>query len=341
MKYPIILLVAVVVLLVAIGIPFLTRLKKTPAKKKKEKPFRPLANTTNVCALPEYKTALRKYHLLLITAGFFFMTSFGSIAVIASRPVSVSVAKPEYDNRDIMLCLDLSGSMNDYVKNLLNYFSELIKGFEGQRVGLTVFDSIYLTIAPLSDDYDTLSEIFKSISENPSSYSNSLYSYGAGTSAIGRGVTGCVNSFDKLAEQERSRSIILATDNYDFSESKITLTQAANYAKRYDIAIYGLSTADYRTQQEIESGENTYENDNIKEFREATLNTGGSYYAFSTWGRENNVIVSDIVDQILKQASARYEGAETLVHSDSPLIPIIIATISAVAFAVIIWRLGL
>lgn len=341
MKQPIVLLIAALTLLAMVVIPILKHFKKLSSKKAKKKAYKPLANTVNTCALPEYKEALKKYRLLLAAAGFLFVTMFSSVAVVASRPTTVSVAKPEYENRDIMLCLDMSGSMNEYVKQLLQYFSELVKGFEGQRVGLTIFNSVSLTVAPLSDDYDMLSELFTSITENSYSYSSQLYVGGAGTSAIGRGVAGCVNSFDKLTEQDRSRSIILATDNYDFSDSNITLTQAANYAKRYDIAIYGLSTTDTRSQEQIDQGTSTYESSNDKEFREATLNTGGAYYAFSTWSRTNDVVVSDIVNQILEQAAARYEGAETLVYSDSPLAPIIIATISAAALAVIIWRLGL
>lgn len=342
MRQPWILLVALFGFVAIIGIAFWQQYQKNRQKSTSKKEYKPLANTSRVRALPEYKSALKKYHLLLAAVGLLFVIIFGSVAVIAARPISVTVSQPEYDNRDIMLCLDVSGSMNEYVKELVDYFANLLDDFKGQRVGLTVFDSVYLTITPLSDDYDLLADLLKDFKEDPDSYSSSLYNSDVGgTSAIGRGVVGCVNSFDKLDEQERSRSIILATDNMDAAGKVITLTQAANYAKRYNITIYGLSTGEYRSQDQIDNQSTTLSADYLEEFREATLNTGGSYYAFSSWNQNNEVVVSEIVNQILEQEAARYEGAETLVRNDNPTIPIIVATVSAILFFVIVWRLSL
>ena len=335
-----ILLCALIAFVAIIGIAFWQQHQKKDQKPTDKKDFKPLANTSRVRALPEYKAALKKYYLLLAALGLLFTIMFGSVAIIAARPVSVTVSKPEYDNRDIMLCLDVSGSMNEYVEELIEYFASLLDDFKGQRVGLTIFDSVYLTIAPLSDDYDLLADLLNDFKDHPLDYSSALFnSKVGGTSAIGRGVVGCVNGFDKLEEEERSRSIILATDNQDFSGKTVTLTQAANYAKRYNIAIYGLSTGEWRTEEQM--NDTIYNIDYLEEFREATLSTGGAYYAFSSWSNNNQIVVSEIVNQILEQEAARYEGAETLVRNDSPTIPIIIATISAVLFFVIIWRLSL
>ncbi len=341
MKQPWILLVALFVFFAIIGIAFWRRFQQKGKKPTEKKNTKPLANTASVRQLPEYKAALKKYHLLLLAVGLLFITTFSSVATIASRPVTITTSRPEYENRDIMLCLDVSGSMNKYVQDLLSYFATLLSEFKGQRLGLTVFDSLYLTIAPLSDDYELLSELLTEMSEDPNHYSSAVAGRDQTSSSIGPGVVGCVNAFDKLEEQKRSRTIILATDNQDYAGKIVTLTQAANYAKRYDIAIYGLSTGEFRSQSEIDQGDSIYESDELKEFREATLATGGGYYAFSSWSQTNPVVVSEIVDQILEQEAARYEGAETLLRKDSPLIPTIIATISIVAFFIVVWRLGL
>lgn len=338
------LLIALFGLIAIIIIAIIRSHKYRKASLGQRKDFKPLANTSIVLNLPEYKTAKRNYHLLLLATTILFITIFSTISIIAARPTSVTTAKPAYENRDIMLCLDVSGSMNDYIKQLLEYFSTLLDDFKGQRVGLTIFDSVYLTIAPLSDDYDLLSDIFMDFKEHPDNYTTSLWSEAVnGSSSIGPGLVGCINSFDKLGDQERSRAIILATDNYDVAGKIVTLTQAANYAKRYDIAVYGLSTGEYRTQDEIDKDPNDkYVIDELKEFRDATLSTGGAYYAFSSWGDDNNSIsVQDIVQQILAQNAARYEGAETLVYTDNPLIPIIIVAIGLTLFFIIIWRLSL
>ncbi len=343
MKYPWVLLVALVGFIVAVLIAIAGQ-KKRRKKLLKAKNYKPIANTARTRNLPEYKSAQRKYRLLLVVLAFLFLIAFGSTAMVAARPVSVTVSKPTYENRDIMLCLDVSGSMDEYNEEILEYFTKLLDEFKGQRVGLTIFNGVPMTLAPLTDDYDMLSELFTDFRENQSAYNTALYyaDSTAGQSAIGTGVVGCVNSFDKLGESKRSRIIILATDNEDpRKDPPVTLTQAAAYAKHYGITIYGLATGDWRTQEEIDNyKEGEFEFDRNKEFRESVINTGGSYYGFSKY-TEGGVVASNLVDQILAQAAARYEGAETLIKSDIPLVPSIIATVSMVLFVVVLWRLGI
>jgi len=343
MRYSWLLLVALVGFIAAILIAIAGQ-KKRRQKMLLSKTYKPIANTARTRNLPEYKSAQRKYRLLLIALAFLFLVAFGSTAIVAARPISTTVSKRTYENRDIMLCLDISGSMDAYTKELLEYFSKLLEEFKGQRVGLTIFNGVSMSLAPLTDDYDTLIDLFTELKENPSEYSMALYyaAPDAGMSAIGPGLVGCINNFDKLEESKRSRAIIFSTDNYAQENQPITLTEAAAYAKHYDIAVYGLSTSDYRSQEEIDNiQEGDYESTRNKEFREAVLSTGGSYYAFSSYSHSNNVVVSDLVDQILAQAAARYEGAETLVKADIPLIPTIVATVSMLLFLLVLWRLGI
>lgn len=341
MKYTWILLIILILAFFAVGIGVRRGLKKRKLKLKKVKL---VANTKYIRELPEYKSALRKYKLTLLSLALLFLISLVSFSIVAARPISVSVAKPVYDNRDIMLCLDRSGSTNAYYKEMLEYFSNLLDEFKGQRVGMTIFDGTYLTISPLSDDYESLSELLIDFKENGSDYGSALYNLQTtgSSSEIGLGLVGCVDGFDRLGDEERSRAIILATDNLAPENPAVTLTQAANYAKRYNIAVYGLSMADYRSQAEIDNlDKNRYESDYLKEYREAVLNTGGAYYAFSSYSEKNTVVVSEIVDQILSQAAARYEGADTLVEKDNPFLPSLIGIISLILLIIIIWRLGL
>ena len=340
MKTPWFLIVALIAFIGSFIIALL-RQKKIKAAKPKSKNYKALANTAAIRNLPEYKAAQKKYRLLLIAAAALFIVAFAATAVVAARPISIGTKRPEYENRDIMLCLDVSGSMNSYIEQLLNYFSSLVDDFQGQRVGVTIFDGVYMPVAPLTDDYEMLSDLFTDIAENSNNYWTALWrsSANAGSSAIGPGLVGCINSFDRL-DEERSRAIIFATDNYAQENQLVSLTQAANYAKRYDIAVYGLSTSDWRSQEEIDSNDYSWESDEPKEFRESMLLTGGAYYSFSAYG-DGNIVVSDLVDKILEQAAARYEGAATLIETDMPLIPTLIALIALVIFFVLIWELSL
>ena len=307
--------------------------------KKSEKPFKPLANTEAIYNLSEYKTAKRKYHRMLVLLVFVLLAGIGATSVLAARPASVEVAKPLYENRDIMLCLDTSGSMSSYITDILKYYSDAIKSFEGQRIGLTIFDGVYMTISPLSDDYDVLSEMLLDFSENPLDYFGALFSVEQSTSEIGAGLVGCVNSFDKLGSEDRSRSIIFSTDNIAADDQVVSLLEAAQYAKQYGITVYGMSTSDFRPQAVIDSGESA-SNSPTREFQESMLLTGGAYYSIAKRA-EGEVAVEDIAKNIMEQAAALYEGADTLVYKDSPLIPTIIMLTCMGLFFFMIWRLGL
>jgi hypothetical protein len=317
------------------------RIKKV-RNKRTQKSFKPYANTADIRNLPEYKSAKKKYHLVIASVIVMMLVSILSVTVISARPVAVDVAKPDYENRDIMFCLDISGSMNDYVKDMLFYFSDkIVPQLKGQRLGITVFDGTYLSLSPLTDDYLAFAEMLKSVAENPFEYSSALYNISHSMSEIGLGLTGCVNNFDKL-EEERARDIILVTDNYSNDPPEVELTTAGNYAKQYNIAVYGISTSDSRSQEEIDNIDegSTRENNTEKEFREMTLSTGGAYFAMSKWSTEEKS-ASQITDRIMEQSAARYEGTDTLVHTDVPLVPTIIAAVSLGIFFILIWRLGL
>lgn len=313
---------------------------KSIKKRQAKKAFKPYANTEDIRSLPEYKSAKKKYRLVIASVIVTMIISVLSVTIISSRPVSVTVAKPDYENRDIMLCLDMSGSMDQYIEAILGYFRVLIKGFKGQRLGITIFDGTSFLVSPLTDDYVSLNKVMDDIVRADSVYSLVL---AGGSSQIGSGLLGCVNNFDRLGEAERSRSIVLATDNYSY-DPKVTLSQAANYAKRYDIAVYGLSTQDKRSQQEVDNLNDGGESEKLeyevfKEFREAMVNTGGAYFIFSDVSNED--ATRRIINQIMAQAASRYEGADALVVKDEPIVPTIIALASIIIFVIMAWRLGL
>jgi uncharacterized protein with von Willebrand factor type A (vWA) domain len=74
-------------------------------------------------------------------------------AVVAARPIAQKTIQPVSTNRDIMLCLDVSGSMTDVDKEIVSIFDKLADGFKGERVGLTIFNSSAVQVFPLTDDY--------------------------------------------------------------------------------------------------------------------------------------------------------------------------------------------
>jgi hypothetical protein len=277
--------------------------------------------------LPAYKAAERRYRLLLALAAICLITALFSSTVLASRPLKGELGKSRTNSRDVILCMDISGSLENYQKAILGYYKSIIKQLKGERIGITVFDGRPANLVPLSDDYDTLYDIIDDIeSSNLKEYLTTLNSGGL-TSQVGSGLVGCINSFDNLTGSDRPQSIILSTDNHS-SNTDINIIQAANYAKSYGIKVYGVLAG-----EDISEGE-------AASFNQAVAITGGIYKTLSREG-DLDLSAKDVVDEITKQEAAIYEGASEYIYSDAPEIWLFISAASTIAFLIVIWRLRL
>ena len=225
--------------------------------------------------------------------------------------------------------------MTDTDAKVVETFANLTKGFKGERIGMVIFDSSAVTLFPLTDDYEYINDIlnktkasFESKSYNANEYD--IYTgvnEGEGSSLIGDGLASCVLRFDNLGTK-RSRSIILATDNYANGPQIVDLWEAGGLAKKNDIRVYGLNPNDYSTTN--------YKEKNSTEFREVVLNTEGDYYKF-----DDPNAVSSIIEKVSKQEAARFKGSLVSVISDKPQIPIIIISLLTIGLFVLFWRLGI
>lgn len=301
-------------------------------KKKSKHKVTSIAHTTAIRNLPEYQKARKHYILLVILAGFFLLLSLVSSTIVASRPVSVDLIASEYDNRDIILCLDVSGSMSSYFEQMIKRLRDIVGEMKGERFGITVFDGTPITVVPLSNDYAMIDQVLENIGKDEWTYlSASHYNSNVGSSLIGPGVLGCVTGFDRLNETERSRSMIVYTDNYASPNQEVNIVQAAKYASRYGITFYGINPSDSSSSITTPYGKAS------EEFIRAVTITGGSYYAANATDAD----IGRIVDQIMEQQAALLEGADKYVKNDAPGICIIIALIMIVAYIAIIWSLRL
>ncbi len=291
-----------------------------------------IAHSKKIRNLPEYEKARTHYRILLILLAVFFVVSLSAITLAASRPVSIIPVDPEYETRDIMLCIDVSGSTNSTREELLDYLSEVVDGLKGQRIGITVFASKAALLSPLTNDYVVLKDIIEELrssfyysSGNRVSYYDKAVGY---TSNIGGGVVNCVRNFDQLQVEGRSQFAIIATDN-QHNEGNITTEKAANYAKQYNVTLYGIDTAHKNTASNLST-------DSVM-FKNAVVSTGGSYYSMASSG----LSVSDVVDEIFKQEAAKHASERKYLQLDSPGIVTIVAAISAILFLIIVWRIKL
>lgn len=301
---------------------------------------RPVANADRLTALPEYQAALRRHRRWLAVATLAAITLLVSAVAAAARPVELTTIAPEQRNRDIMLCLDTSGSMSSADSAVVQVFAQLAKEFDGERIGLTVFDSSAVQVFPLTDDYAYVEEqltLAKDAFEgNPGSagFLDGTWN-GRGSSLIGDGLASCVNGFPDTraaeageadAGRRRSRSIVLATDNYLSGDPIFTLEQATALAKKRDVPVYALNPGDF------DYGPGPGQPG--ARLRAVAESSGGAYYPL-----DSPEAVAGIVRSVQETDATAMKGAPQAVVSDRPELPLTLAVLSGLVLAGASWRL--
>ncbi len=290
----------------------------------------PAAHTARLTALPAYQRAVRRHRLLLVMLAAAGAVVLVGAAAAAARPVQSTTDRPEQRNRDIMLCLDASGSMSDADAAVVGVFRELAAEFDGERIGLTVFDSSAAQLFPLTDDYELVldqleqaQQAFDGTAEGTAILSGTWLA--PGSSLIGDGLASCVQGFPGPDDGSRPRSVILATDNVLAGEPIFTLEEAAGLAAEKDARIYALNPGDFDYGQEAgQPG---------AQLRAAAEGSGGAYYSLDSSGA-----VPDIVRQVQEREAAAIQGSPRRIVHDQAAWPLGIALVGGVLLAGLAWR---
>jgi Ca-activated chloride channel homolog len=301
-----------VILLVALAVWLVLRRRGEPAPV-------PLANTELLRGLPEYRRAVRR-HRWLVAGGVSLVALLAVAAVIgAARPVQRVTLVDQKDNRDIVLCLDVSGSMIDVDAEVVSTFLRLAEGFRGERISMVIFNSSAVPVFPLTDDYDFVSDQLRRaqrsltlVDGKDPFFAGTLN--GAGSSLIGDGLATCVRSFDH-PELERARSVILASDNEAAGKSLFTLPEGGQLAKTAGIQVYGMNPSDSPSSSAA------------VEMRNVVESTGGIYFAL------NDVsAVRRTLEAVTSREATRIPTAPRTVIHDVPGVPIALAALAVIGF---------
>lgn len=259
----------VFVLLAAIGVGWWRGVKRSQATGV------PVAHTQRAREHPRFRWRLQILRIAL--ASILAVGLFAGVAAsyLAARPSGDVTLESKLATRDIMLCLDVSGSVIEFDARVIRSFSDVVENFEGERVGMSVWNSGSRLVFPLTSDYDlVLAQLDDAASALDDPYNWDGYTrltsgteagLAYGSSLIGDGLATCTQSFD-LQEEDRSRSIIFATDNALAGNPVFSLDEAAQLAAERDIVVHGLY---------ISGG---WSDDN-EEMREAFESRGMYYYA--------------------------------------------------------------
>lgn len=303
-----------------------------------------VANASYLPSLPSFRTRLTRYKLLLSVMAVILVGATVAAGLLASRPVERQVRSEELATRDIVLCLDVSGSMIEFDTQIIERFIELLPSFQGERIALSIWNSTSRTVFPLTDDYQLVEEELRyaadvldfdvdSIADwsfDPGHYDR-LIEYLNGTvglsgnqsSLIGDGLATCGLMFDEQ-DTERSRSIILATDNEQLGNPVYTLQEAVDVVAGRDIALFGIYAGAVTASSEAQE----------KEYREAVLAGDGLFF-----NAEDPDLVSRVVDQIAAQQAVDLDADSDVVITDRPERYFAWLVVAIGVYVLAVWRL--
>ena len=322
------------------------------------------SNTSLIKSTKLYKSINRQYNIVRACLALGMVGCILSSLFLVARPYKTQDVYTGVKKRDIIICMDVSYSLYDLNMELVDYLKGVVTGLAGDRIGVNIFNTSSVTYVPMTDDYDYVAqkldeltdyfvmqkelyeEIYDVYDYYPSYYPDDVYNryvelkeklsyYDAGTlhnnrskgaSLIGEGLGTALYSFPYLGEKDRTRFIILSTDNalnnvYGYRQI-MDVNEAAQFCKKNDVTVYGIfpELEDFYDPEE-------YDYDSCKaELAGAVGTTGGCLYV-----RTDDLPVSAIVQDIQKKEVITFNMVMSRETKDQPRVPYI-ALIICLAF---------
>ncbi|WP_169240329.1 VWA domain-containing protein [Bifidobacterium olomucense] len=302
----------------------------------------------------EYASRMfRQWRVLNRLSVALMIVALGLAVVLIGRPSQVDSGDERASSRDIVLCLDVSGSTLPYDRQVIDTYLELVKHFEGERIGLSIFNSTSRTVFPLTDDYalvtDQLtaaSKVLKGVEsqDDIDKMSDTEYQSIArwlegtqnrkdATSLIGDGVVSCAamlpgfaygDANQTNAERARAASIVLATDNVVSGTPTYSLAEALDLTKQTQITVDGLY-----------SGPKSSENDQATLEMQSAIESHGGIFLTQSSGASVNELIKDIQSRRDTDVENKAKSAMT----DAPGLWVLALVIILALWIACAWRL--
>lgn len=277
---------------------------------------------------------------------------------LAARPSKNVTTKTGVKKRDIFLCLDASRSICEQNYELVDRLEDIVRGLDGDRIGVSIFNTSTVLYVPMTDDYDFAIEKLEELkvlfglqkeyeekfgqyeyySQIPDEEMEEFTSLDAqigyyeagilvdnaekGSSLIGEGLATCLYSFPRYDREQRTRMILLSTDNDEqaLETPAVELPEAANYCRKGGVTVFGLFPGESRF--DYGAANRSYEEDR-QEMQKAVEETGGAFYV-----ADENLPIGEILGQIEKHEAMAVRMISTSRMVDQPEVPVIALTIS-------------
>jgi hypothetical protein len=313
------------------------------------------ANTGLIKRSGLYRRLNIRYRLLSVVMVLGLIGSVVSSLFLIARPYKTDDIMNGVKKRDIILCLDVSYSLYDLNQEITDYLKGVVAGLEGDRFGISIFNTSSVTYVPLTDDYDyvierldELNEYFKMQKEYYEEFylkyddlnynipddkqerydelndkldyfeAGTLYdNWRKGSSLIGDGLGTALFSFPYLDTSDRTRVIIMCTDNElnAYGRETTPLKEASKYCAKHKVTVFGI----FPSEEKFYEPEYFDYSSCLNGFKNAVENTGGKFYV-----RTANQSVEEIVEDIQQQEAMLVKVVMTRQTQDLPMIPFII-----------------
>lgn len=292
-----------------------------------------VAHAARLRSLPRYRVLLQRQRLLGGFGSFAALVACVGGIVLGGRVQETQVMDRAESARDIMLCLDASGSTAPWNVDVIQEFRNIVEGLQGERIGLTVWNNAAITKFPLTDDYefvlDRLDEAEAAFAGWSEIYpSDAFDDYTAGTwseerqyqsSLVADGLVSCVQRFDR-GDEDRGRALVFATDGEQRGRSVYNLAEAAAYAAEDEVVVHVIANP----------GEPDRDGD-IDGLQAAAADTGGTFAQLGTGGS-----AEEVVEEINELEAAKTEKPPLVQTVDEPRTGQVIAGIG-VGLLVLVW----
>ncbi|MBA3605025.1 MAG: VWA domain-containing protein [Acidimicrobiia bacterium] len=285
-----------------------------------------VANIDRLTALPRFQELARTHRRSVGAMAAAAAVLVLATIMLAARPVRSASVTPEIANRDIMLCLDVSGSMAEYNRSVIVRFAELVEEFDGQRIGMTIFNASAVTVFPLTTDYRFIQDEFERFRQTFARRGFDTLGgtlEGNGSSLVPDGIASCALGFPRVTDG-RSRSIVVATDNEIEGATLLTMPQVTTLVADRAIRVYAVFPLfDFEDP----------DRDEPAEIRALAEGSGGAFYRL-----ENTEGTASIIGQIERTDVARLDVEPQLVEYAEPTVWVTVAAASLLVLLCLAWR---
>lgn len=252
-----------------------------------------------------YKRKLYTYRYGIVGVLILCAMTVGMSFLLMARPYTKERVQDEKYCRDIMLCIDISTSVDYLNENLLEKLKNTVDELQGERFGIVLFNTSPVLLTPLTDDYEYVKEQLDLIAKCLESrntldlgrafstsgdwlYYDAYITSGTlvgneerGSSLIGDGLAAAAVDFsDRESDSKRTKVVIFSTDNDIQGTPIATLDEAADICKDNNVTVFGVGTKEMTDE-------------NRDAMKAAVEKTGGQFYL-----EEESGSFSDIVSSI-------------------------------------------